>query len=246
MLLRNPTVVFSRDAEAWGLTARQSLVIALFPLLATCAIVATVPFHGLFRWVIDEDSLVESLQLLMLLAADVLLAWLSKELIRARRHVFSGLYVLLTLATFFIAGEEISWGQRIFGFRTPETLESINAQQEISVHNIYGFHQPFIYAVMFAGLYGAVVPLLALGLGNERTRPSLSYLLIPPLCLIPAFLIPFGYRLLRLVFLSDLSGAPGYLAFAITEFSEVTELSLYFGLLVFAWLSLRRLRGTLP
>jgi hypothetical protein len=31
-------------------------------------------------------------------------------------------------------------------------------------------------------------------------------------------------------------------AFIITEFSELTELCLYFGLLIFAWLSLRRLR----
>jgi len=40
----------------------------------------------------------------------------------------------LLMVIFF--GEEISWGQRVFGFSTPESLEQINVQQEFNVHNI--------------------------------------------------------------------------------------------------------------
>jgi hypothetical protein len=36
--------------------------------------------------------------------------------------------------------------------------------------------------------------------------------------------------------------SPGYPVFVITEFNELAELCLYFGLLAFAWLNLRRLR----
>jgi hypothetical protein len=46
--------------------------------------------------------------------------------------------VYLGLATlfFFGAGEEISWGQRILGFETPEVLTQINKQEEFNAHNL--------------------------------------------------------------------------------------------------------------
>lgn len=32
--------------------------------------------------------------------------------------------------------EEISWGQRIFGFETPELLQRYNLQKETNIHNL--------------------------------------------------------------------------------------------------------------
>jgi hypothetical protein len=202
--------------------------------------IAAAPFPSLFLWLVDEDSLLEWLQFIFLLPASLLFAWLGVRLMHAGRRGFGVLYVLLALGAFFVAGEEISWSQRILGISTPETLEAINAQQEISVHNIYGFHQLFIYAAMFGGMYGAITPLLKLAFPADRRRSTLSYLLIPPLCLVPAFFMPFGYRLCRLVL--PLERYYPQRAFIITEFSELTELCLYFGLLVFAWLNLRHLQ----
>ena len=40
------------------------------------------------------------------------------------------------LLMFVFMGEEISWGQRILGFGTPEVLMEINHQQEFNLHNI--------------------------------------------------------------------------------------------------------------
>lgn len=60
------------------------------------------------------------------------------------------------LLFFFGAGEEISWGQRIFNLTTPETLEAINAQGELNVHNInifeYTIRFEFLFDVLWAGL----------------------------------------------------------------------------------------------
>ncbi|MFN8476230.1 MAG: hypothetical protein U0074_00170 [Kouleothrix sp.] len=39
------------------------------------------------------------------------------------------------MAAFLIAGEEISWGQRLFGWQ-PSDLAAINHQGETTVHNI--------------------------------------------------------------------------------------------------------------
>jgi hypothetical protein len=36
----------------------------------------------------------------------------------------------------FGAGEEISWGQRVFSIETPQALMERNAQQELNLHNL--------------------------------------------------------------------------------------------------------------
>lgn len=45
-------------------------------------------------------------------------------------------FLSLALMFFFGGGEEISWGQRIFDIQTPDALNEINAQGEVTVHNI--------------------------------------------------------------------------------------------------------------
>lgn len=47
---------------------------------------------------------------------------------------------LFTLVFLFAFGEEISWGQRIFNFATPESIREINVQEEFNVHNLEIFH----------------------------------------------------------------------------------------------------------
>ena len=47
-----------------------------------------------------------------------------------------GLTFFYALLFFFGAGEEISWGQRIFGWETSEAMKEINRQDETNLHNI--------------------------------------------------------------------------------------------------------------
>jgi hypothetical protein len=49
-------------------------------------------------------------------------------------------FLILTLVFFFACGEEISWGQRIFNFETPEAIKEINIQKEFNLHNLKIFH----------------------------------------------------------------------------------------------------------
>ena len=46
------------------------------------------------------------------------------------------IYLGMALLFFFGAGEEISWGQRIFNISEPPDLAKINRQDELNVHNI--------------------------------------------------------------------------------------------------------------
>src|SRR5690606_27922034 len=62
-------------------------------------------------------------------------------LMRARQDPACGRILQLSLLVlailfFFGAGEEISWGQRILGFDTPDELSAVNAQDEANLHNV--------------------------------------------------------------------------------------------------------------
>ncbi len=54
------------------------------------------------------------------------------------RKVF---FILLVCAFLFAFFEEISWGQRIFNLTTPQSLQEINMQKEINLHNLEIFHR---------------------------------------------------------------------------------------------------------
>ncbi len=83
----------------------------------------------------QEDGVVESLTALFYLAACGLFVLASRPY--ALRNVSLWGFALLFL---FVAGEEISWGQRALGISTPAALAEINVQQETSLHNIEGIH----------------------------------------------------------------------------------------------------------
>ncbi len=47
-----------------------------------------------------------------------------------------GWIALVTLACFYFAGEELSWGQHLLGWATPEPMMELNDQGETNIHNI--------------------------------------------------------------------------------------------------------------
>src|SRR5688500_7939924 len=82
-----------------------------------------------------EDGVIEYLTAVLFLAAALVFG------LAGLRGSSRGIWVLpLALACFAVAGEEISWGQRLLGLATPTGLESINVQGETNLHNIEGVH----------------------------------------------------------------------------------------------------------
>ena len=49
-------------------------------------------------------------------------------------------FLLLGILFVFAFGEEISWGQRIFDYATPEAINKVNVQGEFNLHNMKIFH----------------------------------------------------------------------------------------------------------
>ena len=99
---------------------------------------ASNPFGG-------EDHLIENLGAFLFFTASILYFvcyWLSLRLSKdihhpRKRNIF---YFFLAVLFFIGFGEEISWGQRIFNWETPQIFKTINKQKETNFHNIRLFN----------------------------------------------------------------------------------------------------------
>ena len=110
-------------------------IIFLIPLLSFLLIYKTSTYDFLSR----EDKLAEYLSSFFLLLSSFLFLKSLFFLIFKKRDYNKWLILLLSFSSiilFLAAGEEISWGQRIFNIPTPEYLLKINDQNELNFHNI--------------------------------------------------------------------------------------------------------------
>jgi len=138
--------------------------------------------------------------------------------------------VLFGIFFLFVAGEEISWGQRIFGLETPEVLQNHNVQGELNLHNLSifdkhgGILNQHTALNVFALLIGVVIPLVYLT--QRRLRQLLNWLHFPvlPASLVLFFLggLLYGQSLAKLyphwahTEIKELIFATGFLLFAIS------------------------------
>ena len=143
----------ARQVVVWLLAAAVILLIAVLKISAA-------DIDSYKRLVFGEGGLVEWSQVLVL-AASCRVTWLiGADLRRQWSHpvpclLARGFAVLLGLLLL----EELAWGQVIFGWQTPESIRSINAQQETTLHNIGWFQDRLDLITFFAmvALLAAVV-----------------------------------------------------------------------------------------
>jgi len=158
--------------------------------------------------------------------------------LNSARHLGRAILVIGALGCFFIMGEEISWGQRLIGFETPEAWADINYQDETTLHNLdwvytnftsskTGIFRANLFNLMMVG-FGVALPVIAL---MPWARSMIARLAIP--------IIPLRYALL-------FAGAwlyGKYLVSYADHFNtppEVREFLFSIGILMFALTGLRR------
>ncbi len=216
-------------AREWGISEARFKLMLLLPFaIAFSGVVAALMGKPAYKMFTGEDMIAEYLQVVCWVTSFLLTLWVVKNVGVYDNKVIALLYVLLAIGIFFLIGEELSWGQRLFGWQTPEAYKEINKQDETNLHNIHGVGYTFKWLHMMIGAYGAVLPLVLLRRGVFRnTRAELS-MLVPHYTLIPFFLMPFTWRLYR-----NLFDAPKDFYFVVSEYSEVMELVLAAGFVLF-------------
>jgi hypothetical protein len=137
-----------------------------------------------------------------------------------------------TLAAVYFAGEEVSWGQHLFGWQTPEVLQAVNRQSETNLHNISSWldRKPRAAVELWILVAGLAVPLARLGRRAAPDPARAADWFWPTIAMVPSAALFLVFRAHKWV-----SEASGREIVAWLSESEVREyyialcLSLYLG-----------------
>lgn len=160
-LAERPPVVPQHTFDGIGAAPALRAMLALTAASLVYIGLASGPLAAT-EWVAAEDGLVEQLTAFAFLGACGFAALCA---LRAQPLTRKWLPLLLTVGFFLCFGEEISWGQRILGFTTPEAIAEHNVQGEVNLHNQLGYAADHIF-ILGIFLWGCVLPL-----GAAYNRP---------------------------------------------------------------------------
>jgi hypothetical protein len=193
----------------------------------------------------DEGGIVEHATVLVLLpgiaAGFAVFFYHRKDL----PHPWLGWWVLMwTLACIFFAGEEISWGQWFFEWKSPEVFKQLNSQEETNLHNMtpWLFQKPQALVEIWIILGGLVLPLWRRYKKNIWILPdqTWNYWLWPTYVCMPAA----GFALL-LRFIKPVFNAAPLFQLERLGSGELREyyIALFLGLYLLSfWFRIRRLQ----
>src|SRR5690606_13274580 len=147
-----------RCMEAVTKPSKLEYAVTTFVLLIV--VIGIISFQIDPDWFVNvyvvEDGLIENLTVVALLGASfTAVSYLTKYAIGKSRW-YKRIMVLVAVATFFVAGEEISWGQRVFDIESPDFFQANNAQQETNIHNMVVGGKKVNKIVFSLLLYGSV------------------------------------------------------------------------------------------
>lgn len=200
--------------------------------LLGCALIFLYFWYGFFpldarHQIAKEDHLVENFQAIFLLLSGIISIMIAKAYLK-KSMILSVIFLLAAAGLIFVAGDEISWGQRILGIMTPEYIGRTNAQNEITIHNNMAVHGKVQLLFLAAGLYGSVMFLIYKYFKKTLDRFKYFYVLVPPAYLFPFFFAGFLYNFI--ISLGD---------HTIGAWSEPTELMLYLGVFFYMLITLK-------
>ena len=165
-----------------------------------------------------EFSIIELQTVLFCLVAS-LLAFLTFFLRRnATVRPMPFFLVLAALAALFFGGEEASWGQHYFGWKTPDSISKVNAQDETNLHNISNAFNNVPRQIMRISCIvgGLILPLVLIKqLADPKAPSSFWYWLLPNYRVVPIAALASFWTLPKHLDLMDGESPDGYLRLAL-------------------------------
>ncbi len=121
-----------------------------------------------------EDGVIEWLTVLALAATSVVCIYRAITLRGERSTLFIAMTFLLGAVFLFGAGEEISWGQRIFNTESSEFFQQHNAQGETNLHNLVVGGKKLNKLIFGIGLHLVLLIYLLALVPLYKRRPGLK------------------------------------------------------------------------
>lgn len=141
-----------------------------------------------------EDGIIESLTSIFFLCSSGLAIYLATRF-SSTKKIIAGMFLILAVGCFVIAGEEISWGQRLFSFQSPDYFLEENVQQETTLHNLKPFQDKMTLGYIIVGVLGTVGPYIL-----PQLLPKQFKQLSPPRYISVYFLPMLLYGCLKMIF----------------------------------------------
>ena len=121
---------------------RSFLMLALASFIMGCVVLLKLSVQDIYRYkrLLGEGGILEYLQALILFTS-AWISWLISKDLRKRlfMRLHSVVYAIISFVMLFVGLEEIAWGQILFGWKTPENIAAVNAQNQTTLHNLEFF-----------------------------------------------------------------------------------------------------------
>lgn len=131
------------------------LVVLILPAVNLGWIIVALLNQPIAKKLVREDDIIQWVQFYLLLFTSL---YCIKIVYKYKNLYENKLIMYFFLTCFFLvlilAFEEISWGQRIFNIKTPEIIKTINAQNQITLHNLICFQRYRHWLLLSFGLVG--------------------------------------------------------------------------------------------
>ena len=198
-------VVFAVGQGTRSVFSGATLGLLVGPLLGAVLVALVSRSTGLYRVLVREDGLLEWAQVIAYVWVIAFAVVAAPRLWRSGYPRSTLVVVALAFVSLVSVGEELSWGQRLIGFGTPEIAAS-NRQGELNLHNDARFEAAFRMGILAVGVYGVVAPFVV-----RRRTP-----LVPPRRLVMFFAVVAAYYTVRVL----LFEAPTYVEAKYSEWPE--------------------------
>jgi len=169
-----------------------------------------------------ENGLHEWLQFGLMIGVFILGIKCFRKMEKPRNRWLAAWFIAAIIGSFYVAFEEISWGQLVFKWATPESMQELNYQGETNLHNTSRWlnQKPRLLLEIGIILGGIIIPTLAML--KPKWLPKRFKIIYPPNFMIVIAVIyttaKFSHKFSRMLFDEKI----------FQRSSEIEELYLYF------------------
>ena len=189
------------DRREVDLSATVYIGLVLIPLVTQVVARLLDPWHGAYVAIFNgESGFIELGTAAMLLAASIILSRQALLLYRDGQKANAVLAGILAFGAFVVMGEEVSWGQWLFHWDSPDWFLEHNQQGETNLHNLVFVKKdiPKWLVVIGMAVFGLIMPLRGRHRGG-RIGPFDSKMLPTLACVPVAIVVVFSHVVVKIV-----------------------------------------------
>ena len=212
---------------------KEKILIFILPLFLTLIVILIQSIVGAESWkkMNTEGGIIEYGTSFAYILAFIFAIPIGKLFLQKKHKLLGYFYYLLAVFCLFIALEELSWGQRFIGVKSPEFFETYNSKSELSLHNLVWLETYLYYGFIILGILGGLSWLIVKLLDRKRKIKNIYYKYLFPSWFISSFFLLVCIYFSILQYLSQWEN----LLTPLKEFMELTLSLGFFGFIIISF-----------